>query len=58
MSFKERNNTICDEKGRPLVRIVHFGGKRWLNRTPACTLGDYFAVLCWLMDQDDETTAE
>lgn len=58
MTFKEEANTVCDEKGRVLARIYVYHGARRVQRTPACTLGEYFAILSWLMDRDEQVTAE
>lgn len=57
-TFKEEANTIYDEKGRALAVIDIFRSGRRIRRTPACTLGEYFAILSWLMDRDEQVTAE
>jgi len=58
MIFKEEANSVYDERGRELARIETFRNRRRVKRTPACTLGEYFAILSWLMDRDEQVTAE
>lgn len=53
MKFKKKDNTIYDENGRPLVKIVNYGKKKRLERTAACTIGEYFAILSWMMDKEN-----
>lgn len=53
MKFKEEANTIYDEKGRELAKIDIYGHSRRIRRTPACSIGEYFAILTWLMDRDE-----
>ena len=57
MTFKEEANTIYDEKGRALATVDVRRGKRFIKRTPACTIGEYFAILSWEMD-NEQTSAE
>lgn len=58
MIFKEEANTIYDEKGRELAKVDVFRSGRRIRRTPACTIGEYFAILTWLMDKDEQATSE
>ena len=58
MTFKEEANTVYDEKGRALAKIDVFHSGRRLRRTPACSLGEYFAILTWLMDKDEQTASK
>lgn len=52
-----KGNTIYDERGRALATVWYFGKRRAIERTPACTIGEYFAILSWLMDQDEEAAS-
>lgn len=58
MIFREEANTIYDEKNRALVALEFFRGRRYEKRLPACTIGEYFAILTWLMDRDEQVTSE
>lgn len=44
------NRVVIDEKGRRLASIVDYGNFVKVKRFPACSVGDYFAVLTWLND--------
>lgn len=43
-------STIVDKKGRKLASIVGEGKEVEVHRLPASSIGDYFAVLTWLID--------
>ena len=58
MKLEKRSNIIYDEKGRALAKIDFYQQKRHLRRTCACTIGEYFAILCWLMDNDEQIAFE
>ena len=58
MMYKEEANTVYDEKGRALAKIDVLHNGRRIRRTPACTIGEYFAILSWLMDKDEQVAAE
>lgn len=53
MKLKKKGNVIYDEKNRALVRTVYYGKCKVLERTSACSLGEYFAVLTWLMEKEN-----
>lgn len=53
MKFKKKDGIIYDEKGRALVKTVYYGKRKVLERTPACTIGEYFAVLSWIFDKEN-----
>lgn len=42
--------TVVDERKTPLAKITDFGKYVRVNRLPACSIGDYFAILTWLND--------
>ena len=52
------HNAIFDDRGRALVKILNYNDSVHYERTPACTIGEYFAALTWLMEHDGEFTAE
>lgn len=51
MKFKKKEGIVYDEKNRMLARVVYYGERMVLERTPACSIGEYFAILSWLMDK-------
>ena len=53
MKLKKKEGIIYDENGRSLVKTVYYGKRKVLARTPACTIGEYFAVLSWLLDKEN-----
>lgn len=53
MKLREEANVVYDDNDRALVALEFFRGRRYERRLPACTIGEYFAVLTWLMDQED-----
>lgn len=53
----QKGNTIFDERGRALAKFVYYGKRRDIERTPTCTIGEYFAILSWLMDQNEEAAS-
>lgn len=53
MKLKKKEGIIYDENGRALVKTVYYGKRKVLARTPACTIGEYFAVLSWLLDKEN-----
>lgn len=58
MTLKEEANMVYDENGRALAIIDNYRHNRRVRRTPACTIGEYFAILTWLIERDEETSAE
>ena len=58
MKLKKKSNIIYDENNRILARIVYFGKRKTVERTPACTLGEYFAILTWLLERNEQITFE
>ena len=58
MMYKEEANTVYDEKGRALARIDVCHNMRYIHRTPACTIGEYFAILSWFLDRNEQITSE
>lgn len=58
MTFKEEANTIYDEKGRALAKVDIFRGGRRIRRMPASTIGEYFAILSWEMDRDEQAASK
>lgn len=44
------NRLVVDETGKRLAKISYYGKRVRVNRLPACSLGDYFAILLWLDD--------
>ena len=43
-------DTVIDKYGRQLARLSDYGRYVKVKRLQACTIGDYFAILNWLMD--------
>lgn len=58
MRFRIEANTVYDERNRALATISFINRKRSIRRTCACTIGEYFAILNWLMDRDEQIAAE
>lgn len=58
MQFREEANTIFDEKRRALMTYTMVNGVRHIKRLPACTIGEYFAILTWLIERDGQTASE
>lgn len=54
MKFNLKNNIVTDKDGRELVEVEKYGNRTKLRRLSACTVGEYFAVLSWMMDKEDE----
>ena len=44
------NRVVVDEAGRRLAWLFDNGKFVRVKRLPACTIGDYFAILSWLLD--------
>jgi len=58
MKLKKKGNVIYDENNRALVRYVYYGKERVIERTPGCTIGEYFAVLTWLLERNEQVTSK
>lgn len=41
---------VVDEQKTPLAKVHDYGKYVKVRRLPACTIGDYFAILNWLTD--------
>ncbi len=51
-------NSVFDKDGRKLARLVDYGDYKKVERTPCCSIGDYFAILVWLMEKHGEITVK
>ena len=43
-------NFVYDERRVPLAKVLDFGRYVRVIRQPACSVGDYFAILTFLLD--------
>lgn len=44
-------NLIVDEKNRTLASVALNDGHVEIHRFPCCSIGEYFAILSFLMDE-------
>lgn len=44
------NRIVVDENKTQLAKVFDYGKYVKVKRLPACSLGDYFAILAWLDD--------
>lgn len=43
-------NIVKDEKGRVLAVLYDVDGVVRVARTACCSIGEFFLILCWLID--------
>lgn len=58
MTFKLESNTVYDDKDRALATISFVNKVPRVRRTCACTIGEYFAILTWLIDFDEQVATK
>lgn len=49
--MKIDGKVVYDERQLPLALLYDFGSHIRVKRLCACSIGDYFAILTWLVDK-------